>query len=535
MRGPLEIVRRALTNAGRPLRLLARRSALPRTPGLWLVVRLAPPLDELAGPSLRMFGEPSLSLLDVLRTLEHAARDPSVDGVLLRLQGAPRGFGRVLALQRAVAQLRARGKAVAAYGDNVEAEDLLIASAAQRIWLPETGHVPLVGLRADAFFLKALLDRVGVEADVVRVGRSKTAAEMFTRERMSPEQREQVEALLDDLYGELVDGVARGRGLSPERVRELVDGGPYTARAAVRAGLVDGCLYEDELPEALEPLTPAPPPERPGPRRAQLVDAATYHALVVRDPGWLPLFADIPRLAYVVLAGAIHAGRGLRGVAGESATSLLDSLREDPGVRGVVLRVDSPGGDSLTSDLLWRSVERLRREKPVVVSMGNTAASGGYYLAAGADRVFAESGTLTGSIGVVGGKVNLEGLYARAGVGRDAVERGERAGMFSETRAFTPGERKAVQETMESVYGHFIERVARGRRLTHEAVEAVAEGRVWSGRRAREVGLVDALGGPLEALREVRRQAGFQEGERLGLDVLPRIPRLAGLRGLLGP
>jgi protease-4 len=211
---------------------------------------------------------------------------------------------------------------------------------------------------------------------------------------------------------------------------------------------------------------------------------------------------------------------------------LLEAIGRDGGVRGVVLRIDSPGGDGVASDLLWRAVAQLKREKPVVASMGDVAASGGYYLASAADAVFAEAGTLTGSIGVVGGKPNLEALYRRIGVGRDAVERGARAGLLSEARGFTPGERAAVREDMAALYATFVARVAEGRGLPAQAVERVAQGRVWSGARAHALGLVDAIGGPLEALRETRRRAGLREGERILIDVHPQRSALAGLRWL---
>ena len=212
----------------------------------------------------------------------------------------------------------------------------------------------------------------------------------------------------------------------------------------------------------------------------------------------------------------------------------FERIRRDEGLRGMVLRIDSPGGDALASDLLWRSIMLVRKDKPVVISMGDTVASGGYYLAAGGDAVLAEPGTLTGSIGVVGGKIDLSGLYERLGIGRDAVERGARAGIHTETRGFSPDERGALREEMRSIYDLFLDRVAEGRALERDAVARVAQGRIFSGQQAERHGLVDALGGPLEAIAEVRKRAGLVPGERIRLEVLPRIPRLEGLRGLVG-
>jgi protease-4 len=476
--------------------------------------------------------EPSLSLLELLETLERAARDPQIDGVLLRFAGASLGFAKALSLRRAVEGLRAAGKPVVAWAERLDAQDYLVASAATRVWLAPLGELFLVGLRLDGFYLRGLLDQLRVKPEVVRIGSHKTAGEHLTRESMSAEEREQLESLIEDLYEELVAAVAAGRRLEPSAVRGRIDCGPFRASAAVEAGLADGCLYPDEIAAALDALTPIPPADRPGPRRARLLEATLYHALCGGDPGWRPLVAGLPRIAYVVARGAIHRGSGPRGIASDTLRRLLEALGRDDEVRGIVLRIDSPGGDGVASDLLWRAVRRLAREKPVIASMGDVAASGGYYLASAADAVLAEAGTLTGSIGVVGGKPNLEGLYRRLGIGREGVERGARAGLLSEARGFTPDERAAVRDDMASVYATFVARVAEGRGLSAAAVERVAQGRVWSGARARAAGLVDALGGPLEALREARSRAGLREGERALVEAHPRLPAFSGLRWL---
>jgi protease IV len=517
------MLRRVGANLARAGRRALARASLPRRGGFWLALRVDS-VEELPAP--RLSQEPSPGLLDLLGGLDAAAGDPDVDGVFLELVGSPGGWSKALSLRRALERVRACGKPVAVWAPSLDAESLLLASAASRVWLPETGSVFLVGLRADAFYLRALLDRIEVRPDVVRIGTHKTAAEALTRETMSPEQREQLSALTDDLFEALVSGVAAGRGLDAQALRELVDRGPFAAPAAVEAGLVDACAHRDEVDRRLAELTP---PRAGAPRRALRVEARAYFALRAADPGWRPLLRELPRIAYVVAAGAIHRGSGPRGIASEALGSLVERLGADPAVRGVVLRIDSPGGDALASDLLWRALWQLRREKPVVASLGEVAASGGYYLASAADAIYAEASTVTGSIGVVGGKLNLEGLYRRLGVGRASVERGARAGLLSEARGFTEDERRALRGEMEGLYAAFLERVARGRGLSLEAVERVAQGRVWSGARATGLGLADALGGPLEALREARRRAGLAPGERALVETLPRprLPRLA--------
>jgi protease-4 len=434
----------------------------------------------------------------------------------------------VLSLRRALSLLRERGVTVVAYAEQLDEASLLVASAAARVWMPETGRVHLVGVRAEGFYLGELLSRWNVAPEVVRIGSHKSAGEMFTRDGMSPENREQLEELVDDLYDALVEGIAEGRGLTLVQVRELIDRGPYSAAAARGESLIDDCVDPDEIDEKLRAL-----PDRDGPtgapRSLARVDARVYRALRA-DPA---VGDGEPWLAWVVAQGGIHRGGGPRGVGSDSMVRLLEGLRCDPEISGVALRIDSPGGDALASDLLWRCVDRLRREKPVVASLGEVAASGGYYLASAADAIYAERTSITGSIGVIGGKLNLEGLYRRLGIGRDAVERGERAGLLSETRAFTPSERHAVRGEMEALYDAFVDRVASGRGLAVDAVHRVAQGRVWSGARAQRVGLVDRLGGPLEALSELSRLAGLLPGERPALRLHPRTPRMAGLLGLL--
>jgi protease-4 len=527
-------VRRLGIDAVRAGRLVAARSVLTRRAPFWLALRLEPPLDETraAGPPWRRTRGPTL--LEALRASDAAARDPQVAGVVVRLAGAPGGWAAAAALRRALDAVRAAGKPVVAYGERLGQPEYLVASGADRLWLPETGSLALVGLRSEGVYLKGLLDRLDVRADVVRVGSHKTAAEALTRNAMSPESREQVGAWLDDVFAELVDAIARGRGLEPDAVRARIDAGPYGARRACEAGLADACRYPDELEAALAELVPASgePPRAGGPPRARLVDAVGYDALRAGDPGWRPLLRDLPHVAYLAAAGAIHRRASLGGISTESWLALLRRLREDESVRAVVLRITSPGGDALASDLLWRALRALRDEKPVVVSMGEVAASGGYFAAVGGDVVLAEATTLTGSIGVVGGKLDAGGLLERLGIGSDGVERGARAGLATPTRGFTPDERAAVRREMEEVYDVFLRRVEEGRGLARSELEPIAQGRIWSGRRALALRLVDALGGPLEAIAEARARAGLAAAERFVLDVHPRVAPFEALRGL---
>lgn len=529
---PLDIVRQAGGNLVRATRQAVGWTMLPRHERFWLDLPLRGPLDEL--PTLHSpFGRtPAANLLEVLETLAAVAHDPQVEGVLVRISGSLRGMSRALSLRRSIAELRASGTPVVVYAETLEVESLLVASAASAIWMPESGNVFVVGLRLESFYLRGVLDRFDVAPEVVSIGKYKSAGEPFTRDAMSAESREQLEALADDLYHELVEGIAAGRKLDPDVVRGIIDAGPHRAPAALEAGLVDRCLYPDEIDTALEGVTPGSRDGRSKSKPVCRVDAPIYYAVRAADPGWLPVVGKLSRIAYVVARGTIGRGTSQRGIASDVYSELLERLRGDERVAGVVLRIESGGGDALASDLLWRAVTVAAREKPVVVSMGDVVASGGYFVASAADEILAEAGTVTGSIGVVGGKVNLEGLYRRVGVAKDAVERGARAGMLSEGRGFTSDEKRAVRAEMTAVYENFVSRVAEGRKLSLEETHAIAQGRIWSGVRALQVGLVDAIGGPLEALGATRRRAGLLRDQTVLVDRYPRRPRLPGVGDL---
>ena len=530
------IVRRASGNATRATRLVAARAVLGRRAPFWLLVRLEPPFEETRIARFPFARGRSPSLLETLRALDAAVRDPRVGGVLLRCAGAPHGYAAAASLRRAVDAVRAAGKPVAAYGESMHQAEYWVASGADKLWLPETGSIHLVGLRSESLFFARLLARLDLKPDVVRVGSHKAAAETFTRESMSQESREQIEAYLDDVFGELVAAIAAGRRLDAAVVRDRIDQGPYRAETACEAGLADACLYPDQVEEALAALLPASgdAPAGGGAPRARLVDAEAYAAIHADDPGWSPLLRPRPRIAYLVASGAIQRRSGMAGIAVDALQRTLRALGEDDAVRAIVLRIESPGGDALASDILWRALCVAKRDKPLVVSMGEVAASGGYFAAVAGDAIFAEATTLTGSIGVVGGKLDAGAFFEKLGVDHEAVERGRRAGLLTSMRGFTPEERKLVRDDMESVYDVFLRRVEAGRKLTRLELAGIAQGRIWSGARALALGLVDAHGGPLEAIREARSRAGLAAEDAVSLDVQGSHAPIDRLRGLLG-
>jgi len=528
------IARRAGANVSRSVRLLTARAVLGQRP-FWLLLKLEPPFDEVTRPRLPFSRPRGPSLLDALYSLDAAAKDPRVVGVVLRLAGAPQGFAAAASLRRAIDAVRAAGKRVVAYGEQIGQAEYQAAAGAEKLWLPETGAIDLVGLRSESLFFPRLLERLALKPEVLRVGAFKGVGEMFTRRSLSPETRAQLEGYLDDVLDALVAAIAAGRGLDPDAVRDRIERGPWRAAKACEAGLADGCRYPDEVEDALVELEPdaADPARNDDSMRPRLVDASAYASLHAHDAGFAPWLGEQARIAYVVAEGAIQR-RGPRGIAAESMSRLLRAVGEDEGVRAIVLRIESPGGDALASDLVWRALAVAKRSRPLVVSMGEVAASGGYFAAVAGDAIFAEAATLTGSIGVAGGKLDAGGALEKLGIDTDHVERGARAGLFSATRGFSAEERAVVKADMEAVYDVFAKRVCEGRGLERDAVERVAQGRIWSGARAVANGLADAIGGPLEAIREARARAGIAGDERAALEVHPRLAPLVTMRSLLG-
>ncbi len=487
---------------------------------------------EAAQPA-GLFGELSESLSTAVARFEKAAEDSKVHGVILHLNGPSLGWGKVDVLRKAIAGVRAKGKKVHAYLDGAGNLDYLVAAACDEIVMPESGMLTVVGMRAEVSFYKNLFELAGVKAEMLRVGEFKSAAEPYTRSSMSPEFRKEMEEVLDDYFKLLVKTIATSRKLDPAKVQAVIDAGPQSAVMAKEAGLIDRIAYEDELDASLAAAA-----------KAKLKVLKKYGKKKIDTDfsgfgGMMKLMEVIlgeepktkkstkPKLAVLYASGAINTGKsGSDFMSGESSLgseTLIEAIREangDPLVKAIVLRVNSPGGSALASDLMWRELERV--EKPFVVSMGDVAASGGYYIAMGADRIFAEPGTLTGSIGVVGGKIALGGLYDKVGVNTEVIVRGKNSGIFSSTLPFTDEERAAMQKMLNDIYAQFTTKAAKGRKMEVEALEKLARGRVYSGEAALKLKLVDELGSLEDAIAYAQKQAGIEPGTKLERLILPK-------------
>ncbi len=457
-----------------------------------------------------MFGASAPALREVLRAIDAARTEPAARGVFLRIGPLGGAFGRVGDLRAALVALRAAGKPVHCHFDVTDnAGYALLAAACDRISMTPAGDLELVGVAAHLFHAKTLLDTLGVEAQLLQMGRFKGAAEPFTRDAMSPETRESMGAMLDDLQADLVAAIAGGRRLTPGAVQGAIDAGPHDAASARDAGLVDAVAFDDEARERARVAARARrvvPVALRAP--AEPVDLDTLLAALA---GERPQDeeARAPRIALVHLEGEITDGERATGSGSGAAGPFVRELRrlaDIPEVKAIVLRIDSPGGSALASDRMWHAVRRAAARKPVIVSVGDMAASGGYYIACAGTEVLAHDASLVGSIGVVGGKVSVAGLAARVGVHSEVLARGAHAGWSSPTAPFSDSERRVVERMLASTYARFLARVGSARRLDAGRVAAAAEGRLWSGRRARELGLVDRAGGLSDALRVARER-----------------------------
>jgi protease-4 len=451
---------------------------------------------------------PALSLYGLRRQLARVAADPQAAGVLLRINGLEAGWATLQSLRDEIAHFRASGKRAIAYLLTADMAGYYAACAADEIIIPPSATLTIVGLRAEIQFLKDALAKVGLAAEVEAVSPYKSAGDMFVRSDISPENREQLERLLDARFAEIVRAIGLGRGKTSAEVQALIDAAPLSAASALEAGLADALLYEDQLDEHLAI----------GERAPHILDWGAAHKALR-----LPALRYQRKLVGVVtVEGTIAMGTSrslplplpLIGGQQAGADSVAQALRQaerNARVAAVVLYVNSRGGDAFASDLMWREVLRVRRKKPLVVAMGDAAASGGYYLAAAASAIVAQPGTLTGSIGVVLLRPVTAGLFERAGVNTVVLSRGAHSGVLSITHAPTESERQALRELIFSSYAEFKQRVREGRALTEEQLEPIAGGRVWLGQEALEHGLVDRLGGLPTALLRAQELAGLAQ------------------------
>ncbi|MBK9473158.1 MAG: signal peptide peptidase SppA [bacterium] len=447
-------------------------------------------------------GSTESTFSETLFGLLRAAKDERITGLVLDIRAAELDWAKIEELRGAIGTFREQGKPVVAYLEAGFTRDYALATAADRIVLAPEANLMVLGLSAEMAFLKDTLAKLGMEADFVHVGAYKSAPERMTRSTASDANREMVESIVGDQFDALLDMLADGRGADREEVERWVDQGLFDGQGAVAAGLADTLMYYDDMLEDEFPDD----------------DVTFLEDYLLESPRQTQAAGKV---AMVFVTGVIMPGESrfdnLQGkIAGsESIIEDLQAAADDESVDAVILRVDSPGGSALASDLIWHEIVELRKEKPVIVSMSGMAASGGYYVACLGDSIFADKGTLTGSIGVFAGKMNRQEMYRKIGVNREFVTRGENALLFSDEGVFTDAQRTLFQAQMDGFYERFLGKVADGRKLTRDQVHEVAQGRVWTGRQGVERGLVDGVGGLERSLDAAKRRLGVDTEARV--------------------
>jgi len=495
----------------------------PAWPGMtrYAYIRIDGLLPETL-PPVYLFEARIDTLYDVLQRIEQAGDDASVQGLLLDVGPLQAGLAKVQELRSSLLKFRGKGKEVVCFLEGADNLTYYLATAADRVVMIASGSLMLTGLRAEVLFFRGLMDKLGVEADLIQIGPYKGAAEPFTRSESSAAFRESLGSLLDDYYRQLCEDIGRARGIDAQLVMKLIDNGPYSAREAKKAGLVDELMFRDELLQSLNRKSKGELvlEESYGKKKPQKAALPAVGELLKRfmlgvAPQRTAASPD-PCIAVIYAVGPIIQGGDEDSLMGEGViaslriVSWIRRAANRDNVRAIVLRIESPGGSAVASDAIWREIRLADQVKPVIVSLSDVAGSGGYYIASAGRIILADPGTITGSIGVVGGKFVLSGLYEKLGLNVDVFQRGKHAGLLSSAQRFSESERSRLRELLEHTYETFLKRVAEARGLPVAQIEQFSEGRPWTGAQAKENLLVDRLGGLEDAIEVAKVEAGME-------------------------
>ena len=453
-----------------------------------------------------------MSVQQVWDTFRRAASDSRIRGILFEPRGLNIGWAKMEEIHDEIVQFRKSGKPIVTYLRSPTAREYYLASATDKIFISPEDSLDLKGLRAESMFFKQTLDRVGVKAEVIHAGKYKDAGDVLTQTSMSPETREVLNAILDQYYGNLIATVAEGRKRQPDAVRALIDDGPFLARDALSSGLVDSLGYEDQAVAEMQ--------SRLKQSELRRISGKAY----VKGMG--SAAGGGRRIALIVGQGEITAGSGNETTDDESFTGtgfikLLKQVENDSSIQGVIMRIDSPGGDAVASDDILHEVKNLSKKKPLVISMSDTAASGGYYVSVTGDPIIAYPNTLTGSIGVIFARFTLHSLYDKIGMDKQLLTRGRYADIDSDYVPLSDAERQKLTGQIDAFYRAFVSRVADGRKKPFDQIEPLAQGRVWVGAQAKDNGLVDQLGGLDRAIEVLKQQAHMSASDRVTLVPYP--------------
>ena len=518
LKGSLQRLRRAVGLVFWEIRELFARLFGKRKPYEVLKLEIAGELQEQPDQRDILSRKRNSDFGDLLSILTWAREDSQLKIVVVDLDQIDAGWARIQEIRKAFSALREAGKELWFSLVQVELKEYYLASVADRLFLTPAGSLDVTGISSEVTFLSGALAKLGVKAEVLQMGAFKSAGEMFTRNEMSPEHREMVESLVDDLYQQTIEGISEGRKIDVPQVLRVIDQGPFLGEEALAHHLIDDLRYRDEVESDLE--------ERFG--SESLIEMENYQWRKERETKKRVLQKPVESIGVLRISGTIKTGESgtalelMSGSGSDSVSEDLATLRERDDISAVVLRIDSPGGSGLASDLIWREVVRTAEKKPVLASFGDVAASGGYYIGVAANPIFAEKGTLTGSIGVLAGKAVLRELYDKLGITKEQVTRGKHAALNSDYIPLDSSTKERLGTHAQHFYDLFIDRVAQGRSLSPEKVEEIAQGRVWTGHQGLQNGLVDREGGLEAAIAEAKATIGVSPNDLVAVEEYPQ-------------
>jgi len=504
------------------------------TPAKTAVITISGVINERV-ELYNIFRPDVLTLRDYSELIKKTKDDPDIDLVVIKLETPILGWAKATQLRRSILQLKNSGKPVFVYLQDAELIHYYIASAGTEILMSPTASLLITGIGIDVYYLKELLNNIYINSDILVIGKYKTAAEPLTHKEMSPEAREMFNSILDNFFEHILDKISESRKLSKDKLKELIDNSPYTPEEGLKAGLIDDICYEEELQQVINKKTKTLTEFIPDyglekfPISGELSLVDFFRLMASESQKQITKKAG-KKIALIYAVGLILPGSkedypfAENIITADDIKNVLEKCAEDEEVIGAVLRVESGGGSAPASDLICHAIAEFAKQKPIVASLSDVAGSGGYYIAMSSTKIVAEPFTLTGSIGVIGGKIILGELYKKIGIHKKTLSRGKHHQMFSETAPFTPDERKALLRLLRNTYQKFVAQAAEFRGMNTDEMDKIAQGRVWTGHQAQQYGLVDELGGIDTAINLVKNIAHLSPEEEIQIVVYPKPP-----------
>jgi protease-4 len=481
----------------------------------YLLLNIYGEVPERADPDAfeKIFTGEFPSMAGLLHCIRKAKIDRNIRGLVLRPMGSGLGWAKIEEIKQALRDFKSSGKPVYIYLEMGGNREYYLSTEADMIFGSPTGMLLINGLLGSRYYIKGSLTKLGVEADFVTHGKYKSAPDIFTQEKMSIAEREEVNSILDDFFSRYVSDISSNRELDKDEVTTLINQGVYTLEKAFEKNLIDTLMYFNEFKEYLK---------EGDDNRIRFVTYSRYKKVPLEKLG----VKAKQSIALIYCIGDIISGIGDETqngfITSQGMANVIQSAAKNKKLKAIVLRIDSPGGSGIASDIIWREIEEARKIKPVIISMSDIAASGGYYIAMTGDSIIAQASSIVGSIGVYAGKFSMNNLYRKIGIKKEEIPRGKNANLFSETQIFSEKQRQLLQDGVDEFYRRFVENVAQGRNMTYEEIDKIAQGRVWTGSQSLANGLIDKIGGLHDAIQIAKKMIGVAPDDYVRVQTYPR-------------